>query len=188
MTKALKYSFNSLCSVLLLAAMFGTTNCRGQGSNTPMTKPHVSSARTMNAMNSREQILCPPAGVSSVQGSGHHKVRLSWIASPSAARPGRDVFGYCLYRSKKRGAAKHDPLCTTCERINSVPVKSISCIDDLVEDNTKYYYVVTAINKHRNISRSSEEAAAPIPTADRVGPAPASSVPPPPSCRDLPRD
>jgi hypothetical protein len=93
----------------------------------------------------------------------HHKVTLSWNASvPSAAFESKAV-GYCLYRSKTAKAAKQNPICGSCERINSNPIIGTGCVDDLVEDGAEYYYVVTAINASGKISASSNETPARIP-------------------------
>ena len=129
---------------------------------------------------------CPPTHRSTVQASHtgtehHHRVTLSWIAAPSSPRPGGDVAGYCIYRSTTQYAAKQDPLCPACERVNLVPVKGVSCIDALVDDHTTYHYVVTAINGVGSISSSSNEAIAPV--REHPNSIPLSS-PPPPSCRE----
>lgn len=126
--------------------------------------------------------LCPPGGVVPLQSSpdtGHHKVTLSWNASAISSSQRGDAVGYCLYRSKKPHAAKKNPTCTLCERINAVPVASLSCVDDLVEDSTTYYYVVTAINPASRISSSSNEIAAPVPSAHQADSEPAGSLAPP---------
>lgn len=112
----------------------------------------------------------------------HHKVTLAWIAASIDPRPGGDVAGYCIYRSATQYAAKHDPLCPVCERVNSVPVKGLTCVDNDVEDTAIYYYVVTAINGSASISSPSNEATAPV--RDQHNSEPLSS-PPPPSCRDV---
>lgn len=132
--------------------------------------------------------LCPAGGVVPLHSSpdtGHHKVTLSWNASAISSSRSGDAVGYCLYRSKKPHAAKKNPTCTLCERINAVPVASLSCVDDLVEDSTTYYYVVTAINPTSRISSSSNEIAAPVPSARQANSEPGRS-PAPPLCRVVP--
>jgi len=119
---------------------------------------------------------CPPAGLSALQPSpktGHHKVTLSWHASAPAANSGSAAVGYCLYRSKKPNAAKHNPRCGDCEQINSIPIVGTGCVDDLVEDAAAYNYVVTAINARGEISSSSNETPAHVPANKRAG----SSIP-----------
>lgn len=132
--------------------------------------------------------LCPAGGVVPLRSStdtGHHKVTLSWNASAISSSQSGDAVGYCLYRSKKLHAAKKNPTCTLCERINLVPIASLSCVDDLVEDSTTYYYVVTAIDPASRISSSSNEIAAPVPSAHQPNSDPARS-PVPPLCRVVP--
>lgn len=129
---------------------------------------------------------CPEAGVRTLQPSqvtGHHKVTLSWNASTSSANPESKAVGYCLYRSQTQNAAKQsftkpNGRCTVCEQINPVAIAATGCVDDLVEDGTTYYYVVTAINANRIISSSSSEARAQIlPETERAKPASVNSYP-----------
>lgn len=128
---------------------------------------------------------CPKAGVAPIQasqpGTGHHKVTLSWNASPPTSDAGSNPVGYCLYRSTTQNAAKKKPTCTACEQINQVPITGTSCLDDLVIDSTRYYYVVTATNVAGSISPSSNEVRVQIPPQNQPG-SPLSS-PPPPACR-----
>ena len=176
--------------VLLSLSVFGSAGARCQVSSA--SNPILKTAKgavpegTDPAASQSVSLSCPPAGPSPMQESqtrpGHHKVTLSWIAASSSARPGGDVAGYCLYRSKTQYVAKQNPLCAICERVNVVPVQGVSCIDDSPDDNTIYYYVVTAINGATSLSSTSNEATAPIPPGDQPGSAPPSSQPPP-SCR-----
>lgn len=142
--------------------------------------------RTEPAKISTRAVSCPPAGVVPLQpssrGTGHHKVSLSWNAGvPSTARASKAV-GYCLYRSHERYAAKRNPTCSQCERVNIVPIPGLSCVDDLVEDSTTYFYVVTAIDLGNGISSSSNEIPTGIPAANQNRSIPVTS-PPPPLCR-----
>lgn len=128
---------------------------------------------------------CPPAGLLPLQSlpdTGHHKVTLSWNASAASPKHSGDAVGYCLYRSKKEYAAKKNPTCSVCEQINSVPISSLSCIDNQVEDSTTYYYVVTAINPASRISSSSNEVTASVPPRDKPG-SQRSASQAPPLCR-----
>jgi hypothetical protein len=124
---------------------------------------------------------CPPAGItplqSGVPGTGHHKVTLTWNPSASSTDPNSTVTGYCLYRSKVKHAAKKDPLCKDCERINSVPVPTPGCVDDLVSDGTLYYYVATAINSKSVLSAPSNEILVSIPSARAVKLSQAATLP-----------
>ncbi len=124
---------------------------------------------------------CPPAGLQPLQPSsqtGHHKVILTWNASVPAPGPDGKAVGYCLYRSQTQGAAKQNPKCDICEQINPTPVVGTACVDNLVLDNTTYFYVVTAINANKKISASSNETPAPIPPGTQTAkPVSASSYP-----------
>jgi hypothetical protein len=130
------------------------------------------------------QPSCPPAGVLPLQRSlsdtGHHKVALSWNAGIQS--PGSHAVGYCLYRSRKQNLAKKNPTCKQCERVNSVPVSTLNCLDDLVEDGATYYYVVTAIDPESRLSSSSNEITALIPPGNQSSSV-AAAAPAPPLCR-----
>lgn len=126
--------------------------------------------------------VCPAAGVAPLQpsqpGTAHHKVILTWNASAPSNYPDSTAVGYCLYRSKTKQAAKTNPVCQDCERINAAPVTPTGCVDDLVADGVLYYYVVTAINAKGRLSTSSNEIPVAIPSATQtVRPVPANSVP-----------
>jgi hypothetical protein len=102
--------------------------------------------------------------------TGHHKVILSW--NPSVPPTGTDgPVVYCLYRSKTKGSAEKNAMCSDCEQINSIPVVGTGCLDDLVEDGAAYYYVVTAMTTAGRPSPSSNETPATIPaTKESVSP------------------
>ncbi len=126
---------------------------------------------------------CPVAGLPAAQPSsaGHHKVILSWTASsPSPKTPSLAV-GYCLYRSVAKDAPLKNATCAQCQPVNTVPVVGTSCVDDLVADQTTYYYVVTAVDAHGNPSAPSNEASAVI--ADQQPPSGGGSSTVPPACR-----
>jgi hypothetical protein len=128
---------------------------------------------------------CPPAGSPMLQASapmtGHHRVILSWNASAPSARPEDNAAGYCLYRSKKKDAAKKNATCSDCEQINSVPIIGTGCVDDLVQDRTLYFYVATAISAKGVASSSSNEIPVSIP--DHKLSAGSTPVKPYPLCR-----
>ena len=119
---------------------------------------------------------CPSAPITTLQasapGTGHHKVFLTWNASTSSGQPGSSTTGYCLYRSQKEGNAKKFPKCPDCEQVNLRPVRSARCVDDLVKDQTTYYYVAIAINSGNGISSPTNEAIAQIPVAEQKKAAP----------------
>jgi hypothetical protein len=162
------------------------SSCQVSGASNQVQKTAVSAEPkgTAHSASQSASLSCPPTRPSSQQESqtrsNHHKVTLSWIAAPISKHLGGDVAGYCLYRSKTQYAAKKDPLCEMCERVNLVPLQVLSCIDNSPSDATIYYYVVTAINGAQNLSLPSNEATAPIPPGDQPGQTPASSSPPPP--------
>jgi hypothetical protein len=136
----------------------------------------------------RDLIRCPPAGSPMLQQTapnvGHHRVLLDWKASVPSKDPKAQIVGYCLYRSKEKGAAKKNPRCAGCEQINTIPIQGTRCRDDLVEDNKTYYYVAVAIAKNRQISLASNEALAPIPKSKNSIQSPMASGYPP--CRLAP--
>ena len=119
---------------------------------------------------------CPSTPVTKLQASasatGHHKVFLTWNASTSSGQLGASTIGYCLYRSQKKGNAKKFPKCPDCEQVNLRPVLSARCVDDLVRDQTTYYYVAIAINSGNVISSTTNEAVAKIPVAGQQNAAP----------------
>jgi fibronectin type 3 domain-containing protein len=88
-------------------------------------------------------------------------VILTWKASP-----GKNIVGYCLYRSTQKDVAKNKPNtpfhCVDCEQINAFPVKSTACVDVDVPDNSTYFYIATAIDSHEVLSPASNEARADI--------------------------
>ena len=184
MRKRFLLGFGLLITQLFLSACSSRRNDRIILKDTPETRDSThSTTLSIRPPN------CPPGGTALMQpshpGTGHHKVTLSWNASAVTPGSGNNVVGYCLYRSKKQDALKKNPTCSACEQINLVPVAGISCIDDLVEDSTTYYYVVTAINQAGKISPASNQTTVPIPPGDQVKPAPAGL--PPLSCRSTPQ-
>jgi hypothetical protein len=177
--------------LLFVAGAFGTACSRGQTS--PVATASLPSATNHGAAASSPtrtlppQPVCPPAGLlplqSSMPGIGHHRVTLTWNAS-SLGKTGGKAVGYCLYRSQSQHIAKKNPNCKQCESVNQVPVTSLSCVDDLVQDSTTYYYVVTGISSGSRISSSSNEIPAPIPGGDQIRPVSSVSSPAP-FCREV---
>ena len=105
-------------------------------------------------------------------GTGHHRVFLKWNASTSAGGSDSKEFGYCLYRTQKPGRAKDCPKkYPKCEQVNIVPVSGTRCVDELVKDNSTYYYVAIAITSTET-STTSEEAIAEVPAAASRNPTP----------------
>jgi hypothetical protein len=135
---------------------------------------------TRNASKAEEILLraappkplqCPESHGAPLQASphtGHHKVILTWNASAPSPDPTRQAVGYCLYRSGTQNVAKQDPKCSSCEQINRKPVSGTACVDDLVQDGARYYYVATAINGNGDTSSLSNDTLAEIPSSTQV--------------------
>lgn len=174
--------------LVLLSSSFGTSLCRSQAAQVSATGPKSVDAATANeSARSKASTLpptCPPAGLQSLQlgssGTGDHTVSLSWNASISSSRSESNPVGYCIYRSTKQSAAQRNPTCAICERVNTVPVASLGCVDNVVEDGVTYYYVVTAINQNSAISSASNEVKVPV---GRGGEQKTTSGNGPPFCR-----
>jgi hypothetical protein len=170
--------------VLITGGVFQTTDVVGQVSSDAQSAAVSKGEGTRPAASHPRPPVCPPAGLATLQPSpqitGHHNVTLSWNASPSVNSENQTV-GYCIYRSKKRDAAKHNPTCNDCEQVNLTAIAGTQCIDDLVEDGATYYYVVTAINARGKPTSPSNETPAQIPPNKE-----SSSLPKPsfPSCRE----
>ncbi len=97
---------------------------------------------------------------------------LSWRASPPADAKHAAAAGYCIYR----GVKQKDP---SPVLLNAMPLSGTSCVDDLVVNDTKYYYVVRAISSKGITSIVSNEAPAKIPKQDN----PSTSAALAPLCR-----
>ena len=131
---------------------------------------------TRNASKAEEKLLsaaqpklkpCPKSSGAVLLASpqtGHHKVFLTWNASTYFSDRKRRAVGYCLYRSPTSNVAASDPKCDKCEQVNQKPFPGTACVDDLVLDGAKYYYVATAVNEDGDPSPLSTETFAPIPS------------------------
>ena len=73
-----------------------------------------------------------------------------------------------MYRSGTQNVAASDPKCDKCEQVNQKPIPGTACVDDLVQDGAKYYYVATAVNEDGDPSPLSTETFAPIPPEPKV--------------------
>ncbi len=121
------------------------------------TRRYVQASKTGAAHAPQKQELqCPDGSARPSSPSGHHKVVLSWNASPPSKS--QDVKGYCIYRSETAITATSLNQCKNCQRINKVPVTAIMCIDDLVQDDHTYYYVAAAIDAGSHLSSFSNQA------------------------------
>lgn len=142
----------------------------------------VRRAQEERAVIGRKPVLppCPSAPYpmlgASTPGVGHHRVFLSWHTSSSSNAPGGGDVGYCLYRSQKKGAANKSATCPDCEPVTLVPVLGTRCVDNVVRDQTVYYYVAIAISANGRTSSPTKETVAQIPVAGRQNPAPPDAV------------
>ena len=167
------------CLVLALSSCRRNSDLHG-GTPTPVAQKVLAAARQQPLHD------CPDAPYHKLQAkdpaTGHHRVFLRWSSSTSAGTAGSKALGYCLYRTQEPGRAKDCPTkYPKCEQINVVPVRDTRCVDELVKDDTTYYYVALAITSSET-STTSEEAIAEVPGAGKQNPPPldASSYP---ACR-----
>lgn len=134
---------------------------------TPISKPSPPAAR----------LVCPTFGASAalapIQGQGGHRVILSWKASAPANSNHTAAIGYCIYRST--GSKDSPP-----QLVNFAPFSGITCMDDFVENGSKYYYVVRAISAKGVSSIRSNVAPARIPNRKPLSSAAISA----PLCRE----
>jgi hypothetical protein len=111
---------------------------------------------------------------------GNHSVTLSWQASATKVEAANNAVGYCVFRRKMPGISKKISDCIDCQLVTENAIAGTGCIDNRVEDNKKYYYVVTYYVKPQGagngaISDVSNEA-----LADTAKPEP--TAPPYPPC------
>jgi hypothetical protein len=180
--------FISLCKLvifILVCLIFVLNGCQRDSKSRPET---AAPSPQTSVASERKQTLphCPEAPYPMLQAkdpaTGHHRVFLKWNASTSASGSNSKELGYCLYRTQKPGRAKDCPKnYPKCEQVNVVPVSGTRCVDELVKDNSTYYYVAIAITS-TDTSTTSEEAIAEVPAAGKQNPPPpgADSYP---SCR-----
>lgn len=184
-SKARRHFFLLVSIIVLLSASYigcqpsNVSRVRIKLEDQPQDKPAVATKPV------QPPPVCPPAGLVPLQagtpGTGDHKVTLTWNPSVPSNGPDSAAVGYCLYRSKIKHAAKQNPVCQECEQVNRVPIPPTSglqnCVDDLVADSTRYYYVVTAINSKGSLSSASNEIPVPVPGARSVKPSQAGTLP-----------
>jgi hypothetical protein len=166
-----------------IAAGQAPTTLKASGSPPSLRDPAIRSKH--QARQGLAFPTCPAAGIPLAQSSpatGHHTVILSWTASAPSAKTPSPAVGYCLYRSNiDQDSLQKQPTCLRCQQVNTVPVAGTSCVDDLVANQSNYYYVVTAINAQGVPSLPSNEVSASI--ADDKPAGSAASGSPPPLCR-----
>ncbi|MGA2921724.1 MAG: fibronectin type III domain-containing protein [Candidatus Sulfotelmatobacter sp.] len=146
----------------------GCTSGRVSSSSSTQ-QPESSTRAAASTKDAREAhppacpFLSPPGLIAARQVKGSHTVILSWTASASDSKHA-DAVGYCIYRTTGRKDAP-------AERVNSIPLPVTSCVDDVVEDGQKYYYLVRAISAKGVTSVSSKTVPARIPTGKPGNPA-----------------
>ncbi len=150
--------------VALVATGFLLNGCKSRSSaSPPLESPQQLSVQpdALPIHANAPRLVCPPidssiaATASSTKGG--HRVVLSWNASARDSKHGTAV-GYCLYRAT-------GPNTRATERINILPFAGTKCVDDLVENGKKYYYVVRAISAQGITSLVSKPAPALIPSS-----------------------
>lgn len=176
---------------LLVSICFagGTVACQTDSAlraSSSANPPSVRAAETKAKHESKAALpACPPAGIMAAEppASGHHTVLLRWNPSLPTPKVPDPIAGYCLYRSTTdQPTLQKKPTCPKCQQVNAIPIAGTSCVDDLVADQTTYYYVVTAINTHGIPSLPSNEVTVATNDDKQAGP-PADGTPPPPVCR-----
>ncbi len=153
------------------ALQVGCTSCLSAPRPTPtqrleeaLRQDTLRKAQTPTSPPVAAPLVCPAFGASGAptaapQKEGH-RVILSWRASAPADPKHAAAVGYCIYR----GVKQKDP---SPVLLNKAPFSSTSCADDLVVNDTKYYYVVRAISATGVTSIVSNEASAKIPKQRR---------------------
>jgi hypothetical protein len=174
-----------LLAILIVLAVAGTME---SGCTTrPDTKPALirraaeASGQTVARPNNPSVPVCPSfppsTPLATAPAKGDHRVILSWKESKPADSKHAGAVGYCIYRGIQ---GEHQPP----ELVNTLPFRETQCVDDLVENGKKYYYVVRAISASKALSVPSNSATARIPTRKPSHPAGRSA----PLCREAPGD
>lgn len=169
-------------SVFLAAivGVFAIVSASGQastGSSSTLQSAQSTKGKESSPATPARLPVCPQADVAAVEAphhaSGTHKVTLSWKASPPSSNAQDNAVGYCVYRRKEKKEGKNavtqNPIFAGRERINLVPVPGTTCVDDDVDDDATYSYIVTAVNANGIPSSPSNEAPAPIPAEKPTG-------------------
>jgi len=163
-----------LLVVTVVLALVATlqSGCTSSPVATPASTPKPAEAPrqagTRPATPPIPRLVCPNFGPSiappALQAKAGHRVILSWKASAPADSKHDAAVGYCVYR----GIKPKDP---SPGLVNSIPFPGTSCMDDLVENGKKYYYVVRAISAKGATSVISNKAPAAIPAGNKSNPA-----------------
>jgi hypothetical protein len=176
-----------LVAVILACATLALNSCKRYSESHRESTPAVTEKVVAEKRNSPTLPPCPDAPYVKLNAknpaTGHHRVFLKWNPSWSTNGSDPNMLGYCLYRTQTAGKAKDCPTkYPKCEQVNAVPIRVTRCVDELVKDNTTYYYVAIGINSANATSTTSEEAIAEVPAAGKL------NSPPPgadsyPACR-----
>jgi hypothetical protein len=163
--------------LVLIASLLGGTRSVAQVNSSQANHPSTESIASAMATGTRTELAatsspalptCPVGGLSSIQrtpaGNSQHSVTLSWDASAPPSRSETPTVGYCVYRRKEANAGTQpNTTLASRERITLTPVTVTSCVDDQVDGDGQYYYVITAINAKGETSPPTKEAPAAIP-------------------------
>lgn len=155
------------CIVLTVSGCGRVSDLRAnsQLSEAPVAK------RTAEATRKHDLPPCPSGDVEGSRARGDHKVILSWNASVFSTS--NEEVGYCLYRrsqkpveantTKTKDKTKKKAPCKQCEQVNVTPIMDTACVDEIVQNDTTYYYAAVAINKRGQFSSLSKQVPARVP-------------------------
>ena len=168
---------SKLVVFVFACAIVGLNSCKQYSDSYRDPAAHINQEVVGENRNPRTLPPCPDAPYVKLNAkdpaTGHHRVFLKWNPSWSTNGSDPNMLGYCLYRTQTAGKAKDCPTkYPKCEQVNAVPIRGTRCVDELVKDNTTYYYVAIGINSANAISTTSEEAIAEVPAAGKVNPPP----------------
>jgi hypothetical protein len=164
---------------VLAFTILALNSCKRDSESHRQSAAHLTQKVVAEKHNPPTLPPCPDAPYAKLnlkdRATGHHRVFLTWNASLSASGSNTNALGYCLYRTQTAGKAKDCPTkYSKCEQVNAAPVRGTRCVDELVKDNTSYYYVAIAITSS-GTSTTSEEAIAEVPAAGARNPPPPSA-------------
>jgi len=160
-------------------------NLSTEGASNSRGKKQVAAGQPLAA---KAQALAPPACPTfkltaptiPATSKGHHSVTLSWKASPTNVDQAKNAVGYCVFRRETANIQKKIFQCLNCQLVTEVAIAGTGCVDDRVEDNKTYYYVVTYYVKPQGASNGAISDVSNEAPADTSKPGPA--APPYPSC------
>jgi hypothetical protein len=161
---------------LLACTILALNSCKRDSEPRRQSAAHITNKVVTEKRNAPTLPPCPDAPYAKLnakdRATGHHRVFLAWNASLAPSGSDTNALGYCLYRTQTAGKAKDCPKkYSKCEQVNVVPVSGTRCVDELVRDNSTYYYVAVAITS-TDTSPTSEEAIAEVPAAGKQNPPP----------------